>query len=191
MAFLLDDELYRIVRETPWLFRALRTVRELDPPSCCIGGGALRNAVWDALHGYNEPSFLADVDVAYFDPSDVSAERDRKLEEDLNGLEPDLPWDVKNQAGVHLWFESIFGHPVEPLTSIDDAVASWPETATAVAVRLDASDRLTIIAPFGLGDLFNMVVRRNPRRVSTSTYRERIDSKRYTDRWPRVHILTS
>ncbi len=191
MAFLLDDELSRIVLETPWLLRALRTVRELDPPSWCIGGGALRNAVWDALHGYKEPSFLADLDVVYFDPSDVSAERDRRLEGDLNELEPDLPWDVKNQAGVHLWFESIFGHPAEPLTSLEDAVASWPETATAVAVRLDERNQLTVIAPFGLGDLFNMVVRRNPRRVSASTYRERIDSKRYTDRWPRVHILPS
>ena len=36
MAFLLDDELSRIVLETPWLLRALRTVRELDPPSWCI-----------------------------------------------------------------------------------------------------------------------------------------------------------
>lgn len=189
--FLLEEELHRIVNETAWLTRALKTVRQLDPPSWCIGGGALRNAVWDALHGYKEPSFLADVDVAYFDPSDVSEERDQKLEEDLKGLEPDLPWDVKNQAGVHLWFESIFGHPVEPLASLEDAVATWPETATAVAVRLDARDRLTVIAPFGLGDLFNMVVRRNPRRVSASTYSQRINSKRYTDRWPRVHILPS
>jgi len=33
-------------------------------------------------------------------------------------------WEVTNQAGVHLWFEREFGHPVHPLRSLVDAVAS-------------------------------------------------------------------
>ena len=46
---------------------------------------------------------------------------------------PDVPWEVTNQAHVHLWFEEHFGHAVPPLSSLSDAVASWPEYATSVA----------------------------------------------------------
>ena len=72
---------------------------------------------------------------------------------------------------MHLWFEQHFGHAVAPLRSLDEAVASWPEFATAVGLWLDDDDRLHVIAPHGLDDLFAMVVRRNPVRVSVETYR--------------------
>ena len=37
----------------------------------CIGAGALRNLVWDALHGQPR-SGLADVDLAYFCAHDLA-----------------------------------------------------------------------------------------------------------------------
>jgi hypothetical protein len=98
---------------------------------------------------------------------------------------------VTNQAGVHLWFESYFGHPVEPLTSIEEGVSTWPETATSVAVRLLPDNSIHVIAPLGLKDLFAMIIRRNPRRVSVETYRKRIAEKRYMQRWAQVRIVPS
>ena len=178
-----------IVRDTPWLHRALVGARSLLLPEWCIGAGAVRNAVWDALHSYGAPTSPADIDVAYFDPGDISQERDDALQGQLVLLEPDLPWEVTNQAGVHTWFEQVFGHPVEPLGSLEEAVASWPETATSIAVTLTGAGELRVIAPLGLGDLFGMVVRRNPRRVSIDTYRKRSAEKRYMDRWPRVRVI--
>jgi len=145
--------------------------------------------VWDALHGHETPSELADVDVAYFDSSSLSDERDRLLQADLNASLPGVPWEVTNQAAVHLWFEDYFGHSVEPLLSLEDAVASWPEFATSVGLRLEADDSLTVIAPHGLEDLFAIVVRRNPARVSVETYRQRVKHKRYAERWPKVRVV--
>ena len=185
----LEHRLVGIVRDTPWLYRALVAARSLELPEWCIGAGALRNAVWDALHGHRVSARPADIDVAYFDPGDISQEHDDALQGQLALLEPDLPWEVTNQAGVHLWFEQVFGHPVEPLESLEQAVASWPETATSVAVTLTADGELHIIAPVGLGDLFGMVVRRNPRRVSVETYEKRTADKRYVERWPSVRVL--
>ena len=166
--------------------RALCAVRSVAPPESCIGSGAIRNAVWDALHGYSEPSFLADVDVVFFDPTDLSESTEKRYERRLQDLRPDLTWDVKNQAAVHRWFHKVFGHEVEPLRSMRDAVATWPETALAVAVGLTEDGAITIEAPLGLDDLFSMVVRRNPRRVSVETYGRRIAEKKYQYRWPRV-----
>lgn len=189
MAGELEQSLRRIIEDTPWFMRALHAVGTVGPPEACIGSGAIRNAVWDALHGYLEPSFLADVDVPYFDPGDLSEASEQRYERQLEELEPDLIWDVKNQAAVHLWFHKVFGHEVEPLRSMRDAVATWPETALAVAVRRSADGAIAITAPLGLDDLFSMVVRRNPRRVSIETYERRIAEKKYAARWPRARIL--
>ncbi len=184
------SQLVALVEASPWFMTALQTVRSLQLGSWCIGAGAVRNLVWDHLHGYVEPSRLPDVDVAYFNPQDMSPETDQALECKLEELAPDVPWEVTNQAGVHTWFEDCFGHPVQPLRSLVEAVASWPEYATCVGVALSNRGRIEIIAPWGLEDLFGLVVRRNPARVSLETYRQRTEQKRYAQRWPRVRVLT-
>ena len=185
----LKAQLLEIVRSNSWFMDALATVRELELSEWCIGAGAVRNLVWDTLHGKHPLSKLADVDVAYFDLTDVSPQRDQELQRRLLELRPSVPWEVTNQAGVHQWFEAHFGHAVEPLESLQEAVASWPEFATAVGISLDQDNALRVIAPHGLEDLFSIVVRRNPVRVSVETYRERVAQKRYPERWPRVKVV--
>lgn len=125
----------------------------------------------------------------YFDPDDLSEATERRYEKRLRELRPELAWDVKNQAAVHLWFHEVFGHGVEPLRSMEEAVATWPETALAVGVGLQVDDTITITAPLGLDDLFSMVVRRNPKRVSVEMYEKRIAEKNYSKRWPGVRIV--
>jgi len=168
---------------------ALRAVRSLGLESWCLGAGAIRNLVWDALSGHQRPSALSDVDVAFFDAVDLRGERDAELQRQLSARLPGLPWEVTNQAAVHLWFEAYFGHAVAPLRSLEEAVGSWPEYATSVALWLDADDAIHVIAPHGLDDLFDMVVRRNPTRASEQNFRDRTAAKRYAERWPKARIV--
>jgi hypothetical protein len=181
-------QLEEIVRSTGWLMRALEAAREVDAPDWMIGAGAVRTAVWDRLHRFARPTEVADVDLAFFDPQDLSPGRDAQVEADLRALLP-VTWDAKNQAAVHVWYPRKFGREVEPLTSTADGVATWPETATAVALRLTRDDRLVVEAPFGLGDLLSMVHRRNPRRVTVEEYERRLRDKRIAERWPRVKVV--
>ena len=167
----------------------LGAVRAVAPPGAVVGAGVIRNIVWDHLHGYQRPTDLADLDVAFFDPLDLSEERERRIEASLQQRLPEVPWQAINQAGVHLWFSKVFGYSVEPLASIEDAVATWPETATAVAVRLSHADRLEVLAPCGLGDLLGMVLRRNPWRISYELFLKRLKSKRIVEKWPRVRVI--
>jgi hypothetical protein len=183
-----NDALVAIVEASPWFMEALAAVERLKLDAWCIGAGAVRNLVWDHLHGHTHRSALADVDVAYFEANNLNPERERQLQALLEADVPGLPWEVTNQAAVHLWFEGHFGHPVAPLRSLEEAVASWPEYATAVGVTVDGRGRLQVIAPWGLDDLFELRVRRNPTRVSLQTYRQRTAQKRYAARWPKVTI---
>ena len=48
----LAARLRAIARATPWCMQALQAVQQLGLPHCCIGAGAVRTLVWDALHGY-------------------------------------------------------------------------------------------------------------------------------------------
>ena len=168
---------------------ALRAVQTLQLNSWCIGAGAVRNLVWDELSGKREPSALADVDVAFFDAVDISPERDQQLQRMLTALRPDLPWEVTNQAGVHTWFVDYFGHAAEPVNSLAEAVATWPECATSVGISMNDAGALGVIAPLGLEDLFSMTVRHNPARASVANYQARIAQKKYRDRWPGVTIV--
>ena len=188
---LIDNQtrLVQIAKGNPRFISMLRAVRRLGLESWCIGAGAVRNLVWDAIHGREDQRLLGDVDVAYFDGVDLSPTRDAQLQAQLTAFMPGTPWEVTNQASVHHWFEGHFGYAVPPLCSLEEAVASWPEYATAVGLRLHEDDTMQVISPYGLDDLFGCIIRRNPARVSVETYRNRIVQKDYPARWPRVTIV--
>ncbi|MDI4634992.1 nucleotidyltransferase family protein [Pelomonas sp. V22] len=183
-----EERLRALALQSPWLMEGLRAARSLGLSSWCIGAGAVRNLVWDSLHGRSGRPELADVDLVYFDAHSMQAGSEQALQQRLQAVCPELPWEVCNQARVHLWFEAHFGHAVAPLQSLEESVACWPEYATAVGLWLDERDEIQVIAPHGLDDLFGCVVRRNPQRVSSETYRQRLAQKRYAERWPQVRV---
>jgi hypothetical protein len=183
------QQLISILRSNAWFMRVLEAVRRCDPPDWLVGAGVIRNIVWDHLHGFQQPTPLADVDVIFFDPDDLSPERDHTVQQQLLTIRPDVSWEATNQAAVHLWYENVFGFSVPPFLSSEEAVGTWPETATSVAVRLLANDELYVVAPCGLADLFAMILRRNPRRVTREIFRQRLQSKQITCKWPGVRVI--
>jgi hypothetical protein len=185
----LEARLIALVRCSSMLMRALRAARAVDPPDWFIGAGAIRDRVWDHLHGFVQPLPSRDLDLVFFDPSSLGSERERDVHRQVTAEAPDICWDVTNQAAVHLWYPQVFGVEVEPLLSCADGVATWPETATALGIRLLADDSIQVVAPYGLEDLFGLICRRNPRRVTVEQYRRRVQSKQIAKRWPAVGIL--
>ncbi len=185
----LTSRLRKLVRSSSVLMRALRAARTVDPPDWLIGGGVIREHVWNHLHGFARRPLIRDVDLAFFDPASLGSELERSVLREVTALAPDICWDVTNQAAVHLWYPEVYGVELEPLTSSADAVGAWAETATAVGVRLLADDRIQVLAPCGLEDLFGLICRRNPRLITSEHYRRRMRSTQILERWPRVRIL--
>jgi hypothetical protein len=191
-----EDELTELVLGSEWLRHMLHVVAALDLPDCWIGAGAVRDLVWDTRFGDGfDPARVEDIDVVFFDPDNLSVEHEHEIERGLHEQEPSVEWDVKNQARVHLWYEARFGAAAHPLTSTTDGVSTWPEIATAIAVRLrpDREVELEIAAPYGLDDLLDGVWRRNLNReynrATDADCRARIERKQPHERWPGVVVL--
>ena len=186
----LARELVGRVRREPWLLRALGAVTASGLPDAWIGAGVLRDVVWGQLHDGFNPAAVRDIDVAFLDADDLSRERDQAAQRLLEGL-AGLPWEATNQTAVHTWFDSYFGGPpIEAFTTVHDAVATWPETATCVAVRLvPGGGEIEVCAPHGLTDLLRGTWRRNPRRISVAASRARLARQRIEQRWPGIAIV--
>jgi hypothetical protein len=145
----LEAELEAIVRAAPSLMRVLETSRELDLPDWLIVSGAVYQPVLNRLTGRDPDYGIKDYDLIYFDAADISY--------------ADLV-EVRNQARVHLWFEGKFGEAYAPLSCSAEALERFVSPLFAVGVRLERDDALTVVAPFGLEDLFALRLAPNPRR---------------------------
>ena len=167
----------------PVRLNALQAVAALELPDCWIAAGFIRDAVWDHLHG-RAPSLPAgDVDVIWFSPEIGGEDADREIEKRLRGYSPELMWSVKNQARMHRRNGDM------PYSSAADAMTHWPETATAIALRLDREE-LKTCAPFGLEDLFGLRLRPTPAFAGGkyAVFEERAMSKRWMERYPELTL---
>jgi len=86
---------------------------------------------------------------------------------------------------VHLWFETKFGEQYPSLSCTAEALERFASATFAVGVRLESDDRLHLVAPFGLADLFALRLRPNPCRKTVGFARASADVQR---RWPEVAI---
>ncbi|AEB28876.1 protein of unknown function DUF925 [Carnobacterium sp. 17-4] len=167
-------QLIEMITHDSYLLSILKAVEKLNLTDAWVCAGLIRNKVWDKLHNTTTP--INDIDVIYFDTSDISLEIEKQLEKKLSCLLPNQPWTVKNQARMHS--KSGF----DPFTSSYDGVAHFPETPTAIAVRF-YNKKIEIIAPHGLNDLFGLTVKPTPFYQQDSEfhsiYVDRIQNKKW------------
>ena len=95
--------------------------------------------------------------------------------------------DVRNQARVHLWFEKRFGEPYTALASTDEALTRFVCPAFAIGVRMESDDTISVAAPFGLDDVFGMVLRPNPTRGAARGWDRVVASAKA--RWPELTVI--
>ena len=180
--------LAEILTASPRLMTVLETARDLGLSDWMIFSGGIYQTAWNALTGRDPDYGIKDYDLGYFDPADISYEaEDVVIRRVAAAFEPPLRdmIEVRNQARVHLWFEGHFKEPYEPLGSSAEALGRFVSPVFAVGVRLDAEDRMTIHAPFGLEDLFALRLRPNPTRMSPNFGKIAASAKA---RWPEIAV---
>ncbi|AHV96236.1 nucleotidyltransferase family protein [Paenibacillus sabinae] len=186
----LRDRLTGIFEESGWLGELFERAGSLAPHHpYYIGAGCLVQTVWNELTGRPPLYGISDIDIVYFDSTDLSYEAENKVVERGKRLFAKLPFpvDIKNQARVHLWYPERFGVGLTPYVSLEAAIDSWPTTATSLGVRKEADGIWRIYAPFGLEDLFRLIVRPNKTLVTESTYYAK--AEKWRSRWPELTVL--
>lgn len=152
-----------------------------------ISAGILRNGIWSGLHGYEET--ITEIDVIYYDKYEQNKQKKQHIEHELSKQFLNYEWDITNQAEVHTWYKIDQNQSILPLQSVWHALSLWPETATAVAIRLTKQGEFELIAPFGLTDLFELRLRWNKNLVSEAVFNRRITEKRFMHRWPQLTLV--
>ena len=184
----LESRLEEIVHETPALMQVLQRARDLDLPDWLIVSGAVYQPVLNRLTGRDADYGIKDYDLGYFDAADTSYEaEDVVIRRVAAAFEPPLREmvEVRNQARVHVWFEGKFGEPYAPLSNSAEALTRFVSPLFAVAVRLEPDDGLSVMAPFGLEDLFELRLRPNPLRPTGGFARTAASA---VARWPEIKV---
>ena len=75
------------------------------------------------------------------------------------------------------------------MISIEQVLSLWPETAIALALRLQDDNALEWITPFSLTDLLELKLRWNPNLVSYAVFDQRILSKQFLQKWTKLSLI--
>lgn len=175
-------DIVKLIEEDHWMMEIISTVKKLELPDSWICAGFIRSKVWDTLHGFTKRTDLADIDVIYYDSSNIQEKQEKIYEKQLVELDSTIPWSVKNQARMHVLSD------LPPYTSSTDGIAHFPETATSIGVRLDNQGKLEITAPHGISDLLDMKVCPTPAFINSDIYIKRVNKKNWPALWTKVRI---
>ena len=75
-----------------------------------------------------------------------------------------------------------------PYASSVDAMRYWVEVESALAVRLTAARQIEVINPFTQDGLFALHLTLNPWRPRPAAFRQRLITKGWLERWPRLQV---
>lgn len=180
--------LEKIIMSSPILNSVITRAHLCGFENYYIGAGCITQTVWNYLSGFPSDYGIKDIDFAYYDDSNIDYEHENEFIIIMNEIYKDMKvdFDIKNQARVHLWYESHYGNNIEQYTSLETAISTWPTTATAVGVRMD-NGLFKVYAPFGLNDLFGKIVRANKTQVTKEVYEKK--AARWLSTWPDLTVI--
>ncbi len=163
----------------------LQRLATLQLPQCLLTAGCLFQAVWNQQAGLPPAWGVKDYDIFYFD-ADTSWAAENAVIETVQALcgELGVTLEVKNQARVHLWYGQRFGRDYPALRSANDGVDRYLVAGTCVAIEVASGE---VYAPFGLGDIYNGVLRSNPINHQPDLFLAKARS--YQQRWPLLQII--
>ncbi|MGT2755294.1 nucleotidyltransferase family protein [Streptococcus ovis] len=150
--------------------KILQILVELQLKDSWICAGTVRNFIWNLLS--NQEGFDKET---------------CQIELELKKKYPQYKWEVKNQVYMHVHSPNTL-----PYTSSQDAITKYPETCTAVGIRLSNDGELELFCPYGLESITSFAVRPTPHfqvdEKRMVTYRQRLAKKDWFRKWPRLHV---
>lgn len=176
------------VRGEPVLMQVLEGLREAALPDGWLVSGAIYNMVWNRLTDRPALENVKDIDVIYFDDSDLGYDAEDVVIQNMAARfqHSPVPVEVRNQARVHLWFPDKFGYEVTPLGHALQSLDRYASKTHAVAAHLTPSGGMKIAAPFGLDHIFSFRV--VPNRVLENREAHVAKGARAKANWPHISV---
>ena len=169
------EDVITLIESDKKMMEILTVASTINLPDWWICAGFVRSKIWDAIHGFKKPTAIPDIDLIYFDHTNIDEDHEKEIENKLKSILPNIPWSVKNEARMHVI------NNLPPYTSSEDAISKFPETATALGVKLDEENHLVLSAPYGLDDVLNLELKPTPFFTETkelaAVYEERMIKK--------------
>jgi hypothetical protein len=177
-----------LVQRNPMNVSILDRGPMLGVPDWWLTAGAVFQTVWNILDGRDPGAGIADYDVFYYDASDLSYEAEDAVIRHAESLFADLgvTVEVRNEARVHLWYESRFGVPGVQFSSSRDAIDHFASTTCCFGVSRSMHGEVVDYAPHGYADLFAKRVRPNPRLAPREVYETK--ARRWRQEWPSLVV---
>jgi len=182
------EQLLKVLEQNKSVQKILERASNLKMSNWYLGAGGIVQTVWNVKHGFDPENGIKDYDLVYYDANDTSYEAEDRFIQKGKKIFNDIPVlvEIRNQARVHIWYEKHFGKPIDQYKSVEEAIDTWPTTATSIGIR-KTDGQFQVYAPFGLDDLLDMVVRANKAQITEKIYQDKVD--RWIKIWPNLKIV--
>ena len=186
----LERRFLGLIAKNPYNRVLIERLPQLALPDVWLVSGCLFQTAWNVIDGEAPTRGIRDYDIFYFDP-DLSWEAEDRCIKRAGELFADLGIEIelRNQARVHLWYQRKFGSACPQFHSACEGIDNFLNTFSMVGVQ-PAHQGLRLYAPLGLADVFDRVMRPNPRRhggAGRERYEEK--AKRWQALWPSLKVL--
>lgn len=158
-----NELLVSILKKNKSLMMVLDYISELNLPNFYIAAGSVFQTIWNYYDGKDLNFGIKDIDVIYYNNSDLSVEKDLEYYNMINkyvksnGFNYEV--DVSNEARMHLWeMAHGQGENVEQYKNSEDAMSKWIATVHAIGITKE-NNKIKVYAPYGLSDIFSRTIR--------------------------------
>lgn len=152
-----------------------------------LAAGCINQTIFNYYHNYDLDYGIGDYDIVYYD-EDTSYEKEdiiiKDLKERLKHL--DLKFDIKNEKRVHIWYNEKYKTNRKEYQSVEDAISKWGTTITCLGVRME-NNKLIVCAPYGLNDLFNLILRPVKIDFTKEDYEKKVT--KWTSKWELLKVI--
>lgn len=157
-----SETLKTILEKNNELMDVLNYIDSLKLPNYYIAAGSVFQTVWNYYDNNDLNYNIKDIDIIYYDNSDLSVETDIKyyqlIDEYCKSKGYKYEIDVSNEARMHLWKKEKYNIDVEPYINSEDAIDKWIATVHAIGIT-KKDNNIKIYAPYGLSDIFSKTIR--------------------------------
>ena len=152
-----------------------------------LAAGCVNQTIFNYYHNYDLDYGIGDYDIVYYD-EDTSYEKEdiiiKDLKERLKYL--DLKFDIKNEKRVQIWYNEKYKTNRKEYESVEDAISKWGTTITCIGVRME-NNKLIVCAPYGLNDLFNLILRPVKIDFTKEDYEKKVT--KWTSKWKLLKVI--